>query len=410
MKVAGIVCEYNPFHNGHKYHIRKTRENGATHIVAVMSGNFVQRGDVAIMDKFERARVAVQNGVDLVLELPVPYVLQSAEGFARAAMYIFNSIGCVDELSFGSECGDLEKLIDAAHATIKVADTPELKFMLDNGASFPAAVQALVEKNYGKAMSDLLEVSNANNVLAIEYIKAISNLNSKIVPFTIKRKNAGHDDLNVKENFASASFIRQNVTDINYSDLMPEDMFETLSQAVKNGKYASMANLEKAIMYCMRTNSPSRLREVPDVAQGLENRIFEARTASSVSEMMDMIKNKRYTLARIRRIILCALLGITTDDLKTPPVYARILAVNERGTDILHIAKEKSRMPMATSLARLSEINAVAKRLAELESFSTDIYNLAMDRPDPIGTDYRAKVSVIHTLTNSLSENLNIPI
>ncbi len=404
MKVSGIVCEYNPFHNGHKYHIQKTRENGATHIVAVMSGNFVQRGDVAIMDKFERARVAVQNGVDLVIEIPVAYVLSSAEGFARAALYILNSIGCVDELSFGSECGDLSKLIEAAKATITCADSLELKLMLDNGASFPSAVHALVEKEYGKAVSDLLD--SPNNVLAIEYIKAISYLNSKIVPYTIKRKHAGHDDMNVTENFASASFIRQNVMEINYSDLMPETMYTTLSEAVANGKNGSLSNLEKAVMYRMRTISPAQLRDVPDVAQGLEHRIYEARSASTVQEMMEQIKTKRYTMARIRRILLNTILGITNEDLKTPPVYARILAVNERGTDILHIAKEKSRLPLMTSLAKLSEINAVTKRCAELESFATDIYNLALDVPDPVGTDYRAKVNVVHTLTNSLSESL----
>lgn len=406
MKVSGIVCEYNPFHNGHKYHIAKTRENGATHIVAVMSGNFVQRGDVAVMDKFERARLAVQNGVDLVIELPVAYALSSAEGFSRAALYILNSLGCVDELSFGSECGDIHRLIEAAQATITVADSLDLKIMLDNGASFPSAVHELVERNYGKAVSDLLDSSN--NVLAIEYIKAISYLNSKIVPFTVKRKNAGHDDMNVTDNFASASFIRQNVKEINYSDLMPESMYKTLSAAVDNGKNGSLANLEKAIMYRMRTITPAELRLVPDVAHGLEHRIYEARGASTVQEMMEQIKTKRYTMSRIRRIIINTLLSITDDDLKTPPVYARILAVNERGTDILHIAKEKSRLPLATSLAKLSEINAVAKRTAELEAFSTDIYNLALDIPDPVGTDYRAKVNVIHTLTNSLSESLDL--
>ncbi len=404
MKVAGIVCEYNPFHNGHKYQIAKTRENGATHIVAVMSGNFVQRGDVAIMDKFERARAAVQNGVDLVIELPVPYVLSSAEGFARSALYILNSMGCIDELSFGSECGDIEMLIEAAHATITCADSLELKLMLDNGASFPSALNQLVEQKYGKETSEIL--NTPNNVLAIEYIKAISYLNSRIKPFTVKRKHTDHDDMNIKENFASASFIRQNVKEINYSDLMPETMYDILSEAVASGKSASIENLEKALMYHIRTSSPAQLRDVPDVGQGLEHRIYEARSASTVQEMLEQIKTKRYTMSRLRRILLCSLLGITNDDLKTPPVYGRILAVNERGTDILHIAKEKSRLPLATSLARLSEINAVAKRLADLESFSTDIYNLAYDIPGPVGTDYTAKINVVQTLTNSLSESL----
>ncbi|MDO5150858.1 MAG: nucleotidyltransferase [Oscillospiraceae bacterium] len=406
MKVSGIVCEYNPFHNGHNYHIKKTRENGATHIVAVMSGNFVQRGDVAVISKFERAKAAVQNGVDLVLELPVPYALSSAEGFASAALYILNSIGCVDELSFGSECGNIDTLVEAAKASMACSESPQLRKLLDSGYSYPSAVHELAEQQYGKALGDLF--GSANNILAIEYIKAISNLNSRIKPFTVKRKNAGHDQTDVIENFASASFIRQNVKDITYSDLMPKSMFQTLSAAVANGETASIANLEKAIMYRMRTITPAQLRNVPDVGQGLEYRIYEARSASTVQEMMEQIKTKRYTMSRIRRIFINALLGITKDDIKTPPAYARILAVNERGTDILAIAKQKSRLHMSTSLAKLSEINAVTERFAELESFSTDIYNLALDKPGAVGTDYRAKINVIHTLTNSLSDSLNL--
>ena len=392
MKVSGIVCEYNPFHNGHRYHIQKTRENGATHIVAVMSGNFVQRGDVAVIDKFERAKAAVRSGVDLI-ELPVAYSLSSSEGFARGAMYILNSMGCIDELSFGSECGDINKLLTAVQASISCSQSQELKALLDSGSSYPSAMHLLAEKKYGKQVGDIFD--SPNNLLAIEYIKAISYLNSKITPFTIARKHAGHDQPEVICNFASASFIRQNVKEQNaYSDLMPETMYETLLQSVNSGKTASLANLEKAIMYRMRTMTPAQLRDVPDVGQGLEYRIFEARTASTVQQMMEQIKTKRYTMSRIRRIFLNSLLGITKDDLTTPPVYARILAINERGTDILSVAKGKSRIPLSTSLARLSEINAVTKRTAELESLSTDIYNLALDNPGPVGTDYRAKIGV----------------
>ena len=393
MHAVGLVTEYNPFHNGHRYHIQKTRENGATHIVAVMSGNFVQRGDVAVIDKFERAKAAVRSGVDLVIELPVAYSLSSSEGFARGAMYILNSMGCIDELSFGSECGDINKLLTAVQASISCSQSQELKALLDSGSSYPSAMHLLAEKKYGKQVGDIFD--SPNNLLAIEYIKAISYLNSKITPFTIARKHAGHDQPEVICNFASASFIRQNVKEQNaYSDLMPETMYETLLQSVNSGKTASLANLEKAIMYRMRTMTPAQLRDVPDVGQGLEYRIFEARTASTVQQMMEQIKTKRYTMSRIRRIFLNSLLGITKDDLTTPPVYARILAINERGTDILSVAKGKSRIPLSTSLARLSEINAVTKRTAELESLSTDIYNLALDNPGPVGTDYRAKIGV----------------
>ncbi len=396
MKVSGVICEYNPFHNGHQYHIQKTRENGATHIVAVMSGNYVQRGDVAIIDKFERARAAVRCGVDLVIELPVAYSLSGAEVFARGAMFILNSMGCIDEVSFGSESGDINKILSAVQASLVCAQSQELKSLLDSGVSYPSAMQALAEKNYGKQVADVFQWPN--NLLAIEYIKAISYLNSKITPFTIARKNAGHDQPEVVCNFASASFIRQNVKENAYVDLMPPVMYEALADAVKTGKTASFANLEKAIMYKMRMMTPSQIRDVPDVGQGLEHRIYEARTASTVQEMMEMIKTKRYTMSRIRRILLNALLGITRDDLTTPPVYGRILAINDRGTDILSVAKGRSRIPFSTSLAKLGEINAVTRRAAELEALSTDIYSVAMDKIQPVGMDYRTKIGVVNSI------------
>ncbi|MDO5560112.1 MAG: nucleotidyltransferase family protein [Oscillospiraceae bacterium] len=396
MKVSGIICEYNPFHNGHYYHIKKTRENGATHIVAIMSGNFVQRGDVAIIDKFERAKAAVRCGADLVIELPVAYSLSGAEGFARGAMYILNAMGCVDEVSFGSESGDINKILSAVQASIVCSQSQELRTLLEGGMSYPSAMHVLAEKNYGKQVADVFEWPN--NLLAIEYLKAISYLNSKITPFTVTRKNAGHDQPDVMCNFASASFIRQNVGEKGYSDLMPRPMYEILTEAVNEGRVAKIENLEKAVMYRMRTMTPSMIRDVPDVGQGLEHRIFEARTASSVTEMMEMIKTKRYTMSRIRRILINALLGITKDDLTTPPVYGRILAVNERGTDILGVAKGKSRIPLSTSLAKLSEINAVTRRTAELESLSTDIYSIAMRKPGPVGLDYRAKIGITNSI------------
>lgn len=396
MKISGIICEYNPFHNGHMYHIQKTRENGATHIVAVMSGNFVQRGDVAIIDKFERAKAAVRCGADLVIELPVAYALSGAEGFARGAMYILNSMGCIDEVSFGSESGDMNKILSAVQASLAFENTTELRTLMESGMTYPAAIQQLASQKYGRQVGDIFE--GANNLLAIEYIKATSYLNSKITPFTIARKNAGHDQPDIVCNFASASFIRQNVKENAYSDLMPAPMYEALSLAVKEGRTANIANLEKAILYKMRMMSPIELRNVPDVAQGLEHRIYEARTAASVNEMMNAIKTKRYTMSRIRRILMNCLLGITKDDTTTPPLYGRILAINERGTDILNIAKGKSRIPLATSLAKLSEINAVTRRCAELEALSTDIYGVAMEKVQPVELDYRTKVGITKSL------------
>lgn len=390
MKTAGIVCEYNPFHNGHSYHISRTRENGATHIVAVMSGNFVQRGDAAIVSKFERAKAAVLNGADLVIEIPVSYVLSSAEGYAGAAVYIMNSLGCIDEISFGSECGDTGLLIKAAEASAECSSSPELKLMLEKGASYPAAISQLVLQKYGNTVSGVLD--SPNNTLAVEYIKALSALNSDIRPFTVKRKNAEHDGTEVKDNFASASFIRQNIDNPDCSSLMPESVYTMLMNAAAEGKYGYTANLEKAVLYKMRSMTPEQLRNIPDVSQGLEYRIYEAGSAASVKEMEEKIKTRRYTMARLRRIMLCALLGITREDVSVPPSYARVLAFNERGTEILRAAKKNASIPVDTSLSRLSKINSLTGRCAELEAFSTDIHSLSFDNPAPAGEDFRAKI------------------
>jgi len=392
VKTAGIVCEYNPFHNGHRYHINRTRENGATHIIAVMSGNFVQRGDAAIVSKFERAKTAVQNGADLVIEIPVSYVLSSAEGYAGAAVYIMNSLGCVDELSFGSECGDICLLTGAAEAAAVCAASPELKAMLEKGASYPSAMSQLVMQKYGSSVSEVLD--SPNNTLAVEYIKALSALNSDIRPFTVKRKNAEHDGTEVKDNFASASFIRQNIDNPDCSSLMPESVYASLKNAAEEGKYAHTANLEKAVLYKLRSMTPEQLRNIPDVSHGLEYRIHEARSAVSIKEAEEKIKTRRYTMARVRRIMLCALLGITKNDISVPPAYARVLAFNERGTEILRAAKKKSSLPLDTSLSRLSRINSLTGRCAELESFATDIHSLSLDVPGPAGEDFRAMISV----------------
>ncbi|MGN0606633.1 MAG: nucleotidyltransferase family protein [Oscillospiraceae bacterium] len=395
MKVAGIVCEYNPFHNGHMHHIEQTRKNGATHIVAVMSGNFVQRGDVALVNKFERAKTAVKCGADLVIELPVAYSMSNAETFARGAVYLLDALGCVDELSFGSECGDLKKLKEAAEASRICSEMAELRELLENGTSYPAAIISLVDKYYTWNVAKLF--NSANNVLGIEYIKALDYLKSDIKPFTVKRMEVDHDQMGEFGNYASASYIRQQILSGDYSQfrhLIPRFSYEMINSMVKSGGIADVNNLERMLIYTVRMSDAETLRGIHDVGQGLENRIINAGSASTVSELIKMIKTKRYPESRIRRILLSMLIGIRNSDLETMPPYGRILAVNERGTDILGEAKGKARIPFATSLSRLREVNPVCKRYAELEAFSTDIYGLSTMKIQPAATDYRAKIGI----------------
>jgi len=394
MKISGIICEYNPIHNGHLYHIQKTRQNGATHIVAVMSGNFVQRGDVALINKFERAKTAVKCGADLVIELPVAYAMSNAETFARGAVYLLDSLGCVNEISFGSECGSLEKLQIAAQASRICSQKPELKELLENGMPYPAAIISLVEKYY-KRVADIFK--GANNVLAVEYLKAIENLNSSIKPFTVKRMSVGHDQMGEFGSFASASYIRNLVLEHNFTsfeNMLPQYSRNMISNALKTGNIADINNLERIIIYAMRMIDRDTLADVPDVGQGLEYRIIKASTENSLENMMKYIKTKRYPMSRIRRILLSALIGIRKSDLEILPPYGRILAVNDRGTDILSEAKGKAAIPFATSLSKLGELDENCRRYSELEAFATDIYSLATTEIQPTETDYRAKIGI----------------
>lgn len=396
MKVSGIVCEYNPFHNGHLYHIRQTRENGATHIVAVMSGNFVQRGDVAIMDKFERAQIAVKCGADLVIEIPVAYSLATAEIYARGAIFLLNAIGCVSEVSFGSECGNMELLVEAVKASVTCSKMPELRDLINDGMSYPVALRILVERNFGTEMAIMLDGSN--NLLAIEYLKAIAFLNSSIKPLTITRKGVGHDSNAISEHIASASKIRQSIqSQGDFPEYVPDETLQSIIKAARDGTLANIDNLEQILLYKLRTTTPEILRDVPDVAQGLENRIFEARNSTSLKELFFTIKTKRYPMARIRRILLNTLLCIQKSDLINPPPFGRILAVNERGCDILSEAKNKASIPFATSLSKLSEINTLAKRFANLEVIAGDVYALATKEFQPVSKDFTAKIGVTTT-------------
>lgn len=387
MNVCGIICEYNPFHNGHKYHIEQTREKfGATHIVGIMSGNFTQRGDVAVIDKYKRAETALKNGVDLVIELPVVYALGSAEQFAQGAVYLLNALGCVDILSFGSECGNIKQLREAAGAVLYAQESEEFASYMKEGLSYPAALQKAIEKYYTDDVIDTLACPN--NTLAVEYIKAIDNIASPIKPVTVQRHIAPHDSeiINPQSNVLSASQLRKMIeAGEDISRYAPEcDFSET----------ASISNIETAILSKLRAMNKSALEKTPNVLLGLENRIYRAaRVAGSLNELYFLIKTKRYTLARIRRIILSAFLGITKNDLQFSNSYVRILGMNGKGKEIL--AAAKCDIPVNTSLSQLEKTGDKAKKQARLEARCDDQYALAFDKKRPCGLDFTAKPIIL---------------
>lgn len=395
MKISGIICEYNPFHNGHLYHIQETRKNGATHIVAVMSGNFVQRGDVAVLNKFERARTAVRNGADLVIELPVAYCLSAAETYAKGAMYILKGLGCVEELSFGSECGDLSTLTAAVKASYACAKRPELEDLMKLGNTYPKALQILVRQNYGDEIGQIF--SKPNNILAVEYLKAMVAVKLKIQPFTVKR-NAEHDSLVASGKIASASLIRQlmeNQSD-DFDDLVPDASADAISACAATGMIARFEQLERILLYKLRTSTAEEIAALPEVGQGLENKILSARNETSLESMLLSMKSKRYSMARLRRILLDLLIGITPADTENPPPYGRILALSERGRDILGAAKRAgTTLPFATSLAKLAELGGAYKQCADLEARATAIYGLAQRSIGSADSDYKAMIGMV---------------
>ncbi len=399
MKTYGIICEYNPFHNGHIYQIEETKkQTGATHIVAIMSGNYVQRGEPALMDKFKRAEIAVKNGVDLVIEMPVQYSLSNAEMFARCGAMMLGSLRCVEGISFGSECGSIEELQKCADAVVEVSTPENLKPLMEQGIPYPEAVQQLVSYKYGPMVGDLL--SSSNNILAVEYLKSLKMLGlDKIKPFTVKREGAAHDGSEHSANIASGEYIRQLIDDgEDFSAFVPKDTLDAVNEYDEKDLLCWFENFERVLLYRLRTMSPAELAVTPDVGQGLENRIFQAaRVATSLEDLLDKIKVKRYPMARIKRILLNALFGVKIDDVKTPPLYGRILALNDRGADILKLAgslpEDRLSIPFSSSLKDfVNNDNQKAMRAIGMTTVSSDVYVLGSREIRPSGMDFTSKI------------------
>lgn len=377
--ISGIVSEYNPFHLGHTALIEKTRLAGASHIVAVMSGNFVQRGEPAIMSKWSRARAALMNGVDLVIELPLPWAMSGAEHFAFGAVSLLDALGCVDSISFGSESGDAALLQNAAKAVLCPNLKAELHKQLKSGATFAKARQAAIENLFDEQTAILLQ--SPNNILGIEYCKALIKLKSQIMPFTIKRIGAQHDAKSKNEAIVSSSQIRELIrAGSNAEAFMPRTAAKILAEEIACGSApADTVKLETAILAKLRCMSREDFGSLPDVSEGLENRIYHAvREAVSLEDLYAKVKSKRYTHARIRRLIFSAFLGLRNDSFPSSPPYVRVIGFNESGKEILHIAKSTTKLPIITNSSAILSLDKSAKNVFELECKSTDIFALSL--------------------------------
>ncbi len=395
MKLAAIIAEYNPFHNGHKYQIDKAREllSDDLAIVAIMSGNYTQRGELAIADKTCRAKAAVMCGVNLVIELPFPYSCSSAEIFATAGVHIAKSIG-VDYLIFGSECGDIDALKRAAD----VLSSEEFKQNVaeiktgksSNAMGYPQIVEAAYKKCDGADIQ--LDISTPNNILAIEYIKAIKALGADLTPITVKRSGAGYSDSDIVEGQAlqSATAIRSLMAkkDNSAFQYVPNSSKIAFDEAIAHGLMpASIEKLSPAIISSLRLNTSSDVK-IFDADDGLYNRLCKlSMKTNSISSLATMAETKKHTKARIRRAIINSFFGVTSSLVKEPPAFAQVLAMDEIGCQALKRIKKTTSFPCITKPSDYTDLSPEVVSQKETSNEADAIYALSLPGEIP-GTFY----------------------
>lgn len=404
--VLGIIAEYNPFHNGHLYHLENSKkQTGCDYSVAIISGNFTERGSTSIIDKWEKTQMAIDSGVDLVIELPVLYSISSSENFAEGSIKILNSLGIIDYLSFGSEDQDIKLLDDIA--TI-LANEPEaykslLTTELNKGLSFPASRQnaLLTYLDNSAKYSDIL--SCPNNILGIEYLKALKKYNSNIIPHCIKRFESEYNSDKISNNIASSTAIRTLIKNNNIKtikNIVPASSYSILIDSIKNGHTViDLSVFEKEIIYILRKMTIEEIKKLPDVSEGLEFLIKKAvNSCNKLSELINIVKSKRYTQTRIQRILLYTLLGITKEDMniskKTSP-YIRILGFNRNGKKLIStICKNNPNLPVITSVKSFIDSNSDSnlQRLLDIDILATNIYTLGFKNDSFSNLDFKNKI------------------
>ena len=395
MKVCGIIAEYDPFHTGHNWQIKETRRilGPDCAVIAVMSGNWTQRGGPALTDKHTRARLALMGGADLILELPLPCAISSAEGFARGGVSVLNATGIVTHLCFGSECGDLSLLQHTARLLDSEEYLAHLHTGLNQGLSFPAAREQAVEQLAGE---DAHCLSLPNNNLGVEYLRALDRLESGITPLTIQRKGAGHGQ-SPDGGYASASYLRQEITSGRWENTSPY----LLPEAIKLLQSSSMSDYqraESAILYQLRRLSPDELAALPDCGEGLSNRLYQAiRTETSLDGILTAVKTKRYPHARLRRVLLWAFLGMTAKDRMETPPYLRVLGMNDAGRTLLRFMSEQASLPILTKPAHVHNLSDEAQSLFDLESRATDLYGFCLPELSPCGAEWKQNPVILGT-------------
>lgn len=388
MTAAAIIAEYNPLHNGHAYQLTATKAMGFEAVAVIMSGNFTQRGACALYPKQVRAKAALLMGADLVAELPLPYAVSGAERFAGGGVQLAASLRGVSALVFGSECGSLPLLT----ATAKALEDPGVwqlaKELLTDGRTFAAAREEAVRACHGKEIADVLAAPN--DILGVEYIRAIRRFGAKLTPIPIRRIGAGHDSSTVENGICSASQIRAQL-----HAGAPQPLLGLVPEAVRPLYEAAPhflpPALELPLLTALRALPESAYLTLPDCSEGLQNRLYKAVLAAcSLPELHALIKTRRYPLTRVQRLCLSAFLGITESDGAGVPPYLRLLALSTAGAKLL---SGRCTLPVDSSLQKLYALGGRAARLASLESAATDRYNLLLNVREKCGMDYRLKLA-----------------
>jgi len=409
-KVLGIICEYNPFHNGHLYQLKESiKMVQPDYVVCIMSGNFVERGNTALINKWARTEMALNCGVDMVIELPTIYSISSAENFASGAIKILNSLGDDVYLSFGSECGDIA-ILDK-FADILYREPPEYVTMLNHelskGLSFPKARENAMLLYINDIRNSANVLSGSNNILGIEYLKQIKKTNSKIKPITIKRIGTEYNSTSTNNNIASATAIREMLlSKTSVRSLMPKAAYSILKEELGNGRFVlDVSKFEREIIYKLRCMSLEEIESLQDVSEGLEHKIKNAaNSCNNLVELISKIKSKRYTLTRINRILLYALLDITKEDYmnsqKVAP-YLRVLGITEDGKYLLSELSKKKKLNIITSVkpfldkTKNNNNMKILKSMLEKDILATNIYTLGYAKNSEANLDYTKKLIVI---------------
>ena len=379
MSIVGIIAEFNPLHSGHGYLISEAKALGQ--VATVISGNFVQRGDTAVAPKEIRAKAALTAGADLVAELPVLWSMSTAQNFAIGGVSALVNLGC-DTLMFGSETGEIEPLLKIAEILTGAEFRDCLEKYCASGMTFAAARQKACEELGAK--KGILD--KPNNNLGIEYIVAAKRLGADLQFKTVKRRGAQHDSTAVRE-FVSASLLREKLLDGD-CEFCRRFMSEDVLELFDSGSLSDIKNIEKGILSVLRTKTVGDLKQLPDLSEGVENKLYNGiRLANSLEELYNGIKVKRYPMARVRRLVLSAFLGFDNEYFMKPLPYVRVLGFNKNGREIIKNAKKISSVPIVT---RVSEIKG--EKVFKTECRATDLYNLSLRKPEECGKEFTVKL------------------